>query len=114
MKFKTAKLNHEGVWDVDVQEVLDVASDCTLIDVRRPEEYVGELGHIKGAKLLTLETEFAEGIKKHSREEVIVLICRSGARSSRAAAYAKAIGYDHVYNMSGGMVEWNSRHLPTE
>lgn len=111
--FKSARINGEGVLDVDVQEVHERREDVLLVDVRRPDEYTGELGHILGSKLLTLETDFAEGAKALPRDIGIVFVCRSGGRSSRAAAHALSLGFESVFNMSGGMLEWNKRGLPT-
>lgn len=110
--FKNVTINGEGVSDVDVAEVDMLRERLNLIDVRRPEEYTGELGHIEGTRLMTLETEFANGIKTVSTEKPIVFVCRSGGRSSKAAAYASALGIKDVYNMAGGMLEWNERKLP--
>lgn len=112
IKFESAVLNHEGVYDIDVAEVRAQLGHCRLLDVRRPDEFCGELGHIEGATLMTLESHFAEGIRAEDKEQTIVIICRSGARSSRAAAYAQALGFKSVYNMAGGMIEWNERSFP--
>ena len=43
-----------GVLDVSPQDVFAEISNLTLIDVREPEEFSGELGHIEGAKLIPL------------------------------------------------------------
>jgi len=111
--FQNTTVNGEGVLDVSVKDVYAGRAEVKLIDVRRPEEWMGELGHIEGSTLMTLETDFAQGIRAEDREQTIVFVCRSGARSSRAAAYARALGFTDVYNMQGGMIEWNDQRLPT-
>ncbi len=86
-----------------------------LLDVREPEEFVGELGHIKGALHVPLDV-LARRLPKlagYVGREVIV-ICRSGARSATAGAILRHAGFDHVRNLAGGMLEWNARRLPTE
>ena len=110
--FKNTVLNQDGVLDVDVKDVCTHAKAVKLIDVRRPDEYTGELGHIDGASLMTLESEFVNEIANQDRNATIVFVCRSGGRSSRAAVYAKSLGFADVYNMAGGMIEWNHQKLP--
>ncbi|HVJ64150.1 MAG TPA: rhodanese-like domain-containing protein [Bdellovibrionota bacterium] len=110
--FKNTTVNGEGVLDVSVKDVFEGRADVKLIDVRRPDEWVGELGHIEGSTLMTLETDFAQGIRGEDHEQTIVFVCRSGARSSRAAAFARALGFVDVYNMQGGMIAWNDQRLP--
>lgn len=85
-----------------------------LIDVRRPDEYTGELGHIPGAKLVTLGPDLQSLVDQGRKDETIVFICRSGGRSGQATQYATEKGYNHVFNMRGGMLRWNELAFPTE
>lgn len=103
----------EEVFDILPEEVLEKKNDICLIDVRRPDEFEGELGHVPGAELLTLDY-LPQKIDDLSKETTIVFICRSGARSGRAAAFAIENGFSSVYNMKGGMLAWNEKGLPTE
>lgn len=102
-----------SVRDVDTQELSRMTSAVHLIDVRRPDEYTGELGHIAGAKLLVLD-DLPARISELPKDEPIVFVCRSGGRSGRAAAFAHEQGFEHVYNMKGGMLLWNEQGLPVE
>jgi rhodanese-related sulfurtransferase len=92
----------------DVREMKDVI----LIDVRMPEEYVGELGHIEGAHLMTLGPELNRFLASADKRSPIIFVCRSGARSGRATAEALAAGFESSYNMDGGMLAWNKLSLP--
>jgi sulfur-carrier protein adenylyltransferase/sulfurtransferase len=99
----------------------DVAPDATyaaraqvrLIDVREPHEYTGELGHVAGAELVPLAQVMAaaQGWDRHAD---LILICRSGARSGRAAAALVEAGFQRVMNMAGGMLAYNAANLPVE
>ncbi len=86
-----------------------------LVDVREPEEYRGELGHIAGARLVPLR-ELAEraGELEALKDREIVAICRVGARSTTAAAMLTGLGFERVWNLKGGMLEWNEAGLPVE
>jgi rhodanese-related sulfurtransferase len=87
-----------------------------LLDVREPEEYTGELGHIAGARLIPLRElpERAETELAPFKEQDIVVICRAGVRSVTAAAILAGLGFDHVCNLKGGMLDWNDARLPVE
>jgi glyoxylase-like metal-dependent hydrolase (beta-lactamase superfamily II)/rhodanese-related sulfurtransferase len=89
------------------------SGQLVLLDVREPDEYRGELGHIGAAALVPLATlrAAARGL---SRDRPIVAICRSGGRSGRAAIDLAAIGFTRVASLRGGMLAWNARGLPIE
>ena len=86
-----------------------------LIDVRDEAEYRGDLGHIADAILIPLK-ELPERIDQlaDAKGRDIVAICRVGVRSSTAAAILTGLGFEHVSNLKGGMIEWNDAHLPVE
>lgn len=114
-QFTTAKNNPDipQVRDIQPEDLRGKQDQVHLIDVRRPEEYTGELGHIPGAKLIVLDT-LPEHIDDIPRDSTVVFICRSGGRSARAAAFALDQGFEHVYNMQGGMLRWNELKYETE
>jgi glyoxylase-like metal-dependent hydrolase (beta-lactamase superfamily II)/rhodanese-related sulfurtransferase len=86
-----------------------------VLDVREASEYSGELGHIHGSILIPLRQLFdrAAELDEHKGRQIVV-VCRSGVRSTTAAAMLYGMGYDRVYNLKDGMVEWNDRKLPVE
>ena len=86
-----------------------------LLDVREPDEYVGELGHIAGSVLIPLRELSTRAVELEPyRGRQIVVVCRSGVRSTTAAAMLYGLGHERVYNLKDGMVEWNDRKLPVE
>lgn len=115
MNFTTKEQNpnFEEVFDLDPKEVYDNQTHIALIDVRRSDEFNGELGHIPGARLLTLDTLPAQ-IHSLPKDKTIVFICRSGMRSANAASLALSHGFKSVYNMKGGMILWNEYGLDVE
>ena len=110
---KTSNPQYEGVFDIAPAELQQVMSQLKMIDVRQPEEYVGELGHVAGAELIPLGT-LPDHLDQLPKDQTIVFICRSGARSANATAFALMNGWTHVYNMKGGMLFWNALQLPIE
>jgi hydroxyacylglutathione hydrolase len=108
VKFQSATANPDlpGVHDIDVQELNQKRSEVCIIDVRRPDEFSGELGHIPEARLIVLDT-LPDRIAELPKDQTIVFVCRSGGRSARATAFALTEGFENVYNMKGGMLRWN-------
>ncbi len=108
LEFNTAEENPQmpGVFDISPEEFLKKKNQVIAIDVRRHDEWTGELGHIQGSRLITLDL-LNEGMDEFPKDATIVFICRSGARSARASAMAQARGFKHVYNLKGGMILWN-------
>ncbi len=110
---KEDNLHYEGVSDIDPRELAKKKDQVVLIDVRQPEEFTGDLGHIPGAKLIALDT-LPDRLDEVPKDKTVVFVCRSGGRSARATAYALESGMQNVYNLKGGMILWNELHLPTE
>ncbi len=115
VEFKSSQKNPEmpQVRDISPEELLEKRGQVRIIDVRRNDEFIGELGHIPGATLLVLDT-LPSHIAEVPKDETVVFVCRSGGRSARATAFALDSGYQHVYNMKGGMIRWNELGFETE
>lgn len=107
----------EGIPEVDSQYLFSklpqIEGQVKLIDVRRSEEFSGELGHIEGSKLITLGPDLVEFLKTEKKDQEIVFICRSGARSGSATFESIRLGFTKTANMTGGMLAWNALKLPT-
>jgi rhodanese-related sulfurtransferase len=103
--------NVNGYRDVTPKDVADTKGTARMIDVREPAEWIGELGHVDGAELVPLST-VESAAAKWDRDADIVLICRSGGRSGRAAMTLSQMGFKRVMNMVGGMLSWNEHKLP--
>src|SRR5262249_35621942 len=86
-----------------------------LLDGRELEEFTGELGHIPGSRLIPLKElpAHVEALEAYKDKDVIV-ICRAGVRSTTAAAILTGLGFEHVSNLKGGMLDWDDQHLPVE
>jgi rhodanese-related sulfurtransferase len=83
--------------------------DAILLDVRQPDEYAS--GHIEGAKSLPL-SEIESRLAELDKDQVYVVICRSGNRSARAASLLRNGGFTKVLNMTGGMNSWSGAVVP--
>ncbi len=102
-----------GVKDVEPQVLWDNRQTVAIIDVRRPDEFTAELGHIPGAELIVLDT-LPQRLVDISKDKPVVFICRSGGRSARAVEFAMSEGWTNVFNLRGGMMLWNELGLQVE
>ena len=112
ISFSSVELDDSGIPEISPQEVLQYKDQVRIIDVRRPDEYTGELGHIEGAELITLESKFMEFLPTLDAQVTYIFVCRSGARSGQATMMAREQGIEKCYNMQGGMMAWNASKLP--
>jgi hydroxyacylglutathione hydrolase len=113
-KFKNQHKMIDDIPEVEPQQVYENLDSLVLIDVRTPEEYVGELGHVPNSTLKTLGEDFDSFVHSLDQNKEYVIICRSGRRSAAATDYMRSKGFSHVYNMTGGMILWNDSNLPVE
>jgi sulfur-carrier protein adenylyltransferase/sulfurtransferase len=111
--YESATSHPAGYRDLAPARLGAALGDVRIVDVREPAEYTGELGHIPGAELVPLATVEAAAAG-WNKDEALVLVCRSGARSGRAAAALTAQGFRRAMNMVGGMIAWNEAKLPVD
>lgn len=87
---------------------MHAAHPPVVVDVREPREY--RQGHIPQADLLPLPKLF-EDASRLPRDQPLVLACRSGRRSLRAAQFLYDQGYRNVSILSGGLMAWEAAGL---
>lgn len=105
---------NDGVPEVSVSKVKDTLGKVRLVDVRNPDEFNNELGHINGAELITLGPQLTQFLKSGNRDEEMIFICRSGGRSGVATSESLHLGYKRTANMVGGMLQWNESRYPVQ
>ncbi|MFO1186700.1 MAG: rhodanese-like domain-containing protein [Alphaproteobacteria bacterium] len=103
-------LNFAGIWELDPHWLEENAGAVQILDVREAEEFVGPLGHIKGARNIPLGA-LAARVAELAKDRPVVAVCRSGARSAQATVLLQKAGFTRVANLAGGMLAWRSgRH----
>jgi rhodanese-related sulfurtransferase len=88
-----------------VNEIIEKGKDYILLDVRTQEEY--DSGHLKDAMLIPVD-DLEERINEVPEGKPIIVYCKSGMRSARAADILLNNGFSPVYNMQGGIEKWRS------
>ena len=90
----------------EAKELID--SGAILVDVREDTEW--RAGHAPGARHIPL-SRLAHRLRDLPPQRTVVTVCRTGGRSSRAAAILAREGRE-VVNLSGGMLAWARAGLP--
>src|SRR5215471_15301593 len=97
--------------DIDEARRMLDKPGTVLIDVREPDEW--RQGHIANAVGISrgfLELRIEEKVPDHKTP--IIVQCASGTRSLLAARTLRELGYENVYNLTGGFNAWKDRGLP--
>lgn len=85
-----------------------------LVDVRTTREF--DSGHINGSELINWKdsADFFAAAQKLEKTEPLYLYCKSGGRSAKAASWLVSQGFEQVYELKGGIENWQSAGLPIE
>jgi SulP family sulfate permease len=100
-----------SVTDISPQRLWQLMCDGSpplVIDVREPREF--RQGHIPQAQLIPLPKLLSE-TSRLPHDGPVILICRSGRRSTRAAYMLHTAGYNNVAMLRGGMIAWEAAGL---
>jgi SulP family sulfate permease len=100
-----------SVASVSPRELWQQLRDATpplAIDVREPREF--KRGHVPQAQLIPL-SRLPSDASALPRDRPIIVVCRSGRRSTRAAYLLHSKGYDNVAVLRGGMLAWETAGL---
>ena len=83
-----------------------------VIDVCEPAEFAA--AHVAGAKNIPLgEIGSGKGLPGNKKLPLVV-VCAAGVRSAKAVGQLKAMGYENVQSLAGGLQAWREANLPIE
>lgn len=92
---------------VTPEELSNIQGDIVLIDVRTPGEY--EQGHLENALNINIADEsFKEEVGKLDKSEPVYVYCKVGGRSAKAASMLEEMGFEQVYDLEGGIRNWEN------
>jgi molybdopterin/thiamine biosynthesis adenylyltransferase/rhodanese-related sulfurtransferase len=109
---KQTEVPQVATGDIDPVEVkarLDRGDDIQLIDVREVFEH--QICNIPQAKLIPLG-ELPKRLSEIDPAREVVVHCKMGGRSAKAADLLRANGYSKVLNMTGGILAWSDKVDP--
>lgn len=93
-------------------ELLLSGNGITL-DVRTPQEY--SRGHIANSTLINIvDSESVKKISLLQKDSPIYLYCLTGSRSRYLADYMARNGFNQVYNLQRGLIDWQYNNFPLQ
>lgn len=105
MSQTTDKVAITKVTPAEFKAKMTQEKNAQLVDVRTPQEFAA--GHIDGALNINfLGEDFATQIQKLDKNRPVLLYCKSGVRSSKAASAMEQMGFKEMYNLDGGYLAW--------
>ena len=101
---------------IDIPEFrrrLDAEKNLLVLDVRTPEDFIGEQGHIEAAVNIPVE-DLQQRIDEIGNylEQPVAIVCRTDKKSARAALLLTEEGFADVHIVRGGMTKWLEAGLP--
>jgi adenylyltransferase/sulfurtransferase len=104
----------DGIPQITVEELkhkLDAKEDIFVLDVREPHEYL--IANLGAPQIPVGEVERRIGELAAQKDREVVVHCRSGARSQKAALILKQAGFTNVSNLAGGILAWADKIDPS-
>ncbi len=96
----------------ELKGMVDRGDPVVLVDVREQYEWdIGNLGP-QGAKLIPLK-DLPNRLEEIDPDSDVIVYCRTGARSDRAAQFLRDQGYERVRNLDGGIRAWSEEIDPS-
>jgi len=96
---------------VDLKTRLDRGDVLTIVDVREPNEY--QINRISGSVLIPLGDIPKRYVELDPNTE-IVMQCKVGGRSAKAADFLRSKGFPKVLNLTGGILDWIDKVDPSQ
>jgi molybdopterin/thiamine biosynthesis adenylyltransferase/rhodanese-related sulfurtransferase/molybdopterin converting factor small subunit len=96
---------------VELKQRLDRGDKLKIVDVREPNEY--QINRIAGSVLIPLGDVPKRYAELDPAEEIVVQ-CKMGGRSAKAADFLRSVGFKRVLNLRGGILDWIDKVDPTQ
>ena len=90
-------------------DLMDDKDDLIILDVREKKER--KHGYINGDKHIAL-SEVKDKLGSLDASKKVLVYCRSGSRSGHIAGLLTRNGFEHVYNLKGGINAWRRAKMP--
>ena len=85
---------------------------AVVLDVSEPGEFAA--GHVPGSRNAPLGMLETSAELPKNKTLPVVVVCATGARSSRAVGLLKKAGFERVHPVAGGLAAWREANLPVE
>ncbi len=107
---ETVMSNIKVVTPQEVYDALQEDATLQLIDVRTPEEY--GVTHLKSSQNICVTTPgFEKKAAKLDKSLPVYVYCKKGGRSAQASQILADMGFTKIYDLQGGITNWESQEL---
>ncbi|UOG76880.1 rhodanese-like domain-containing protein [Hymenobacter tibetensis] len=90
---------------VQLAELLQEKPESVVVlDTRTPVEY--QVSHLRNARFVDYDSFKKNTFDNLSRRQTVVVYCSVGYRSERVGEQLKALGFQDVRNLYGGIFQW--------
>jgi adenylyltransferase/sulfurtransferase len=103
--------NATEITSVELKQRLDRGDKLKIVDVREPNEY--QINRIPGSELIPLG-DVPKRYAELNPEDEIVVHCKMGGRSAKAADFLRSVGFKRVLNLKGGVLDWVDKVDPSQ
>ena len=105
-------VNHATeITSVELKKRLDRGDALKIVDVREPNEY--QINRIPGSQLIPLGDIPKRYVELNKNDEIVVH-CKMGGRSAKAADFLRSVGFTRVLNLKGGILDWVDKVDPSQ
>ncbi len=105
-------VNHATeITSLELKQRMDRGDTLKIVDVREPNEY--QINRIPGSELIPLG-DIPKRYDELGKGDEIVVHCKMGGRSAKAADFLRSVGFTRVLNLKGGILDWVEKVDPTQ
>ena len=103
--------NATELTSVELKQRLDRGEKLTIVDVREPNEL--QINRIPGSVHIPLG-DIPKRYNELDPDAELVMQCKSGVRSAKAAEFLRSVGFKRVLNLKGGILDWIDKVDPSQ
>jgi adenylyltransferase/sulfurtransferase len=103
--------NATELTSLELKQRLDHGDKLTIVDVREPNEL--QINRIPGSLHIPLG-DIPKRYNELDPDAELVMQCKSGVRSGKAADFLRSVGFKHVLNLKGGILDWIDKVDPSQ
>jgi molybdopterin/thiamine biosynthesis adenylyltransferase/rhodanese-related sulfurtransferase/molybdopterin converting factor small subunit len=105
-------VNHATeITSIELKQRMDRGDALKIVDVREPNEY--QINRIPGSELIPLG-DIPKRYAELNKGDEIVVHCKMGGRSAKAADFLRSVGFTRVLNLKGGILDWVEKVDPSQ
>jgi sulfur-carrier protein adenylyltransferase/sulfurtransferase len=103
--------NATEITSVELKQRMDRGEKLRIVDVREPNEY--QICRIPGTELIPLG-DIPKRYNELDPDEELIVHCKMGGRSAKAADFLRSVGFKRVLNLKGGILDWIDKVDPSQ